>query len=276
MDDIAYRRTRDWRLDKYCDALHGVGVAELSAWGAHENLLTMEGVEPVPLPPGFLAGHDTLGPPFADSLLTCRNRAAAGARSGNVWSFVSGGGPEELDDEEVRTLVRLAAYEKQLSLQRCRDHYRGAEDPRALVVAADLTTAANRFSPVNELVASGAALTSGWAVRPRLLERAEVLRRQLAANPLGVRVLTSDGFKSSATTSSRSRQPVFQSPQKQAFGTEVETSGAVADNELLDAFDAITGHSRNSQVAGHVNRYVTGSARSLMSCCRGQPPMRPT
>ena len=31
-----------------------------------------------------------------------------------------------------------------------------------LVVAADLTTAANRFGPVNELVASGAALTSGW------------------------------------------------------------------------------------------------------------------
>ena len=122
-DDIAYRLEREIGvLDKYRDALHGVGVAELSAWGAHENLLTMEGVEPVPLPPGFLAGHDTLWPTVRRLAFDLSEHAQqAGARSGNVWSFVSGGGPEELDDEEVRTaLVRLPPpTEKQLGLRRC-------------------------------------------------------------------------------------------------------------------------------------------------------------
>ena len=93
-------------------------------------------------------------------------------------------------------------------------------------------------------MASGAALTSGWVrTAEELLERAEVLRRQLAANPLGVRVLTSDSFKSLENLRAEVAAAGFFSRRKKtrAFRTEVETSGAVADNELLDAFDAIAG-----------------------------------
>ncbi|NBP81010.1 hypothetical protein EBU58_09915, partial [bacterium] len=147
-DDIAYRLEREIGvLDNYRDALHGVGVAELSAWGAHENLLTMEGVEPAPLPAGFLAEHDTLWPTVRRLAFDLSEQAQqAGTHSGNLWSFVTGGGPEELVDEEVRTaLVRLAAaYREAAGLAALSETITAAEDPRALVVAADLATAADR------------------------------------------------------------------------------------------------------------------------------------
>ena len=62
-EDVAYRLERETAvLDHYREALHDVGPAELSAWGAHENLLGIDGVDPVSLPPGLLADHDTLWP----------------------------------------------------------------------------------------------------------------------------------------------------------------------------------------------------------------------
>ena len=247
-EDIAYRLEREIGvLDNYRDALHGVGVAELSAWGAHENLLTMEGVEPAPLPAGFLAEHDTLWPTVRRLAFDLSEQAQqAGTHSGNLWSFVTGGGPEELVDEEVRTaLVRLAAaYREAAGLAALSETITAAEDPRALVVAADLATAADRFGPINELVASGAALTSGWVrTAEELLQRAENLRRQLDANPLGVRVLTSDSFESLENLRAEVAAAGFFSRRKKtrAFRTEVETSGAVGDNDLLEAFDAIVG-----------------------------------
>ena len=247
-EDIAYRLEREIGvLDNYRDALHGVGVAELSAWGAHENLLTMEGVEPAPLPAGFLAEHDTLWPTVRRLAFDMSEQAQqAGTHSGNLWSFVTGGGPEELVDEEVRTaLVRLAAaYREAAGLAALSETITAAEDPRALVVAADLATAADRFGPINELVASGAALTSGWVrTAEELLQRAENLRRQLDANPLGVRVLTSDSFESLENLRAEVAAAGFLSRRKKtrAFRTEVETSGAVGDNDLLEAFDAIVG-----------------------------------
>ena len=247
-EDIAYRLEREIGvLDNYRDALHGVGVAELSAWGAHENLLTMEGVEPAPLPAGFLAEHDTLWPTVRRLAFDLSEQAQqAGTHSGNLWSFVTGGGPEELVDEEVRTaLVRLAAaYREAAGLAALSETITAAEDPRALVVAADLATAADRFGPINELVASGAALTSGWVrTAEELLQRAENLRRQLDANPLGVRVLTSDSFESLENLRAEVAAAGFLSRRKKtrAFRTEVETSGAVGDNDLLEAFDAIVG-----------------------------------
>jgi hypothetical protein len=244
--DVAYRLERETGvLDHYRAALHDMGAAELSAWAAHENLLAMDGVEPTPLPPGFVADHDTLWPSVCELAFDLSEHAQqAGDRSKNVWSFVTVGGPEELADEDVSAaLQRLAAAHREATgLSALPETITATEDPRALVVAADLAAAADRFGPVNELVASGAALTSGWnRATEELLERAETLRSQLDDNPLGVPVLTSDNFEHLEQLRAEVEAAGFLNRRKRirAFRSGVETPAAVADNDLLEAFDTI-------------------------------------
>ena len=263
-EDVAYRLERETAvLDHYREALHDVGPAELSAWGAHENLLGIDGVDPVSLPPGLLADHDTLWPTIRKVAFDLSEHAQqAGGRSSNVWSFVTVGGPEEIDDEEVKAaLQRLAtAHREAVGLAALPETITTAEDPNALVVAADLVAAAARFGSVDELVASGAALTSGWArAAEELLERSATLRSQLDDNPLGVAVLTSDNFGHFEHLRAEVDAAGFLSRRKKtrAFRSGFEAPEAISDHELLDAFDAL------ASLQPELNELQTASSTTL-------------
>lgn len=245
-ENVAYRLERETGvLDHYRKALHEVGAAELSAWGAHENLLAMGGVEAASLPAGFLADHDTLWPTVRQLAFDLSDHAQqAGDSSKNLWSFVTAGGPEELTDEDVNNVLQrlAAAHREAVGLAALPKTIAESEDPRALLVAADLAAIANRFGPVDELVASGAAMTSGWSrAAEELLDRAGSLRNQLGDNPLGVPVLTSDNLEDLEHHRAEVEAAGFLSRRKRtrAFRNELKASETIADHDLLEAFDTI-------------------------------------
>lgn len=244
--DVEFRIEREIRvLDQYRDALHDLGPAELSAWGANERLLAMPDLEPVPLPPGFLAEFSTQWPEVRRVIYEIRDLSAqAGTTDTNLWSFVDPGAELEPDSDEVRRRLQTVgvATNDLAKLQDIPTAIRTISDPISFAVISHVRELNATWGQVNQVILSGVAATSAWFdTASQAAMTADALLDRIGDNPLGAQTLLSTELSEIATLRSEVSNANFMSRRRKmrSLREAVSVPDTATDDEVLAAIDQL-------------------------------------
>ncbi|MGA1035271.1 MAG: AAA domain-containing protein, partial [Ilumatobacteraceae bacterium] len=244
--DVEFRIGREIEvLDRYRDALHEVGPAELSAWGINERLLAMPDLEAVPLRQGFLTNFSSLWPEVRRVIYEIRDLSTqSGTTTTNLWSFVDPGGQIEPDSEEVRRVLRaIGEATNDLSkLQDIPDPIRAISDPRSFEVISSVRALNYTWGQINQVILSGIAATATWFDKAtQAAATTDALLARIGDNLLGPQTLLSIDLATIDNLRTEVTKANFISRRKKvrALREALPTRDTASDDEVLAAIDQL-------------------------------------